>query len=66
LSAYELALRANAKAWESYVKADRALRNEAIGEAHSALAIDAGSTLALKGTSNNGVVDRCMRVIGLT
>ncbi|HSI01665.1 MAG TPA: hypothetical protein VLA02_13765 [Reyranella sp.] len=47
LTAYEIAVRANAKAWESYVKADRALRNEAIGEAQAALAIDARSTLAL-------------------
>ena len=47
LSAYEIAVRAQAKAWEAWLKSDRALREEAIGEARAALAIDATSTLAL-------------------
>jgi len=47
LSAYEIAVRANAKGWEAYIKSDPALREEAIGDARAALAIDATSTLAL-------------------
>ncbi len=47
LGAYEFAVRANAKAWEAYAKADRALRDEALADARSALAIDPDSTIAL-------------------
>jgi adenylate cyclase len=47
LSAYEVAVRAHAKAWESWIKSDRVMREEAIEEARAALAIDATSTLAL-------------------
>jgi tetratricopeptide (TPR) repeat protein len=47
LSAYEIAIRAYAKAWESWIKSDRVLREEAIGEARAALAIDTTSTTAL-------------------
>ncbi|MFO1159095.1 MAG: adenylate/guanylate cyclase domain-containing protein [Reyranellaceae bacterium] len=47
LSAYEFAVRANSKAWQAYAKADRALQDEAMNDARSALAIDSGSTIAL-------------------
>jgi adenylate cyclase len=47
LSAYEIAVRAYAKAWDAWVKSDRALCDEAIGEARAALAIDPDSTIAL-------------------
>jgi len=47
LSAYEIGVRAFAKAWEGYAKADAASVNGAIGEARTALAIDPRSTLAL-------------------
>jgi adenylate cyclase len=47
LSAYDIAIRAHAKAWESWIKSDRVLREEAIGEARAALAIDTTSTIAL-------------------
>ncbi|OFX04302.1 MAG: hypothetical protein A3D94_18295, partial [Alphaproteobacteria bacterium RIFCSPHIGHO2_12_FULL_66_14] len=47
LSAYEIAVRANAKAWESWIKSDRALRDEAIADARAALAIDPRSTIEL-------------------
>lgn len=47
LGAYEIAVRANAKAWEAYGKSDSALRDEAISEARAALAIDGSSTIAL-------------------
>ncbi|HSQ03082.1 MAG TPA: adenylate/guanylate cyclase domain-containing protein, partial [Burkholderiales bacterium] len=47
VGAYEFAVRANAKAWEAYAKADQILRDEAITDARSALAIDPGSTIAL-------------------
>ncbi|MBI3198912.1 MAG: adenylate/guanylate cyclase domain-containing protein [Rhodospirillales bacterium] len=51
LSAYESAVRANAKAWESWIKSDRALRDEAIADARAALAIDPRSTIALAALS---------------
>jgi tetratricopeptide (TPR) repeat protein len=47
LSAYEIAVRAYAKAWESWIKSDRVLREEAIDEARAALALDTTSTLSL-------------------
>jgi len=47
LGAYEFAVRANAKAWEAYAKADRTLLEEAIADARLALAIDCHSTIAL-------------------
>lgn len=47
LSAYEIAVRAHAKAWDAWMKSDRALCDEAIGEARAALAIDSDSTIAL-------------------
>lgn len=47
LGAYEFAVRANAKAWEAYAKADRLLLDEALADARSALAIDPDSTIAL-------------------
>ena len=49
LSAYEIAVRAYANAWEAWIKADRSLRDQAIREARQALAIDPRSTLALNG-----------------
>jgi adenylate cyclase len=47
LSAYEMALLAWAHAWQGYSTGDRALLDEAIGEARDALAIDPRSVLAL-------------------
>ena len=47
LNAYEIAVRASAKAWESWSKSDRALREAAIADAAAALAIDPRSTTAL-------------------
>ena len=47
LGAYEIAVRAWAKVWEAFIKADRGLRHAAIGDAKAALTIDARSTLAL-------------------
>jgi adenylate cyclase len=47
LGAYEIAVRAWAKAWEAFSKADRALRESAIADARTALAIDARSSIAL-------------------
>jgi adenylate cyclase len=47
LSAYEIALRARAHAWEGWDKADRTLRDQSIREAREALAIDPNSVLAL-------------------
>ncbi len=47
LSAYEIAVRARANAWEAWLKFDRSLREQAIAEARAALAIDSDSTLAL-------------------
>ena len=47
LSAYEIALRAWAHAWEGQDKADRTLIDQSIGEAKEALAIDPNSVLAL-------------------
>jgi adenylate cyclase len=47
LSAYEIAVRASAKAWDALIRSDRALRDEAIAEARQALAVDARSRLAL-------------------
>ena len=47
LSAYEIAVRANAKAWEAWPKSDRRLRDAAIADANAALAIDPRSTTAL-------------------
>ena len=51
LSAYEIAVRAHAKAWDAFVKSDRSLCDEAIGEAQAALAIDPHSTLALNASA---------------
>ena len=47
LSAYEIAVRAHAKAWDALIKSDRRFCDEAIGEARAALAIDPDSTIAL-------------------
>ena len=47
LSAYEIAVRAYAKALEAYSKSNAALCDEAIADARSALAVDPRSTLAL-------------------
>lgn len=47
LSAYDIAVRAWAKAWEAQARNDAALRDEAIACAKAALAIDARSTIAL-------------------
>jgi adenylate cyclase len=47
LSAYEIALRANVKCWDAYIKSDRVLREQALVEARAALAIDPISTIAL-------------------
>ncbi len=47
LSAYEIAVIAIARAWESYQKQDRVIRDEVIEKAKAALAIDPRSTLAL-------------------
>ena len=47
LSAYEIAVRAYAKALEAYSKSNAALGDEAIADARSALALDPRSTLAL-------------------
>ena len=46
-SAYEIALRAHAHAWEGQDKADKSLLDLAIREAREALAIDPGSVRAL-------------------
>jgi adenylate cyclase len=51
LSAYEIAVRAHAKAWDAFVKSDRSLCDEAISEAQAALAIDPHSTLALNASA---------------
>ncbi len=47
LSAYEIAVRANANASEAMIKSDRALREQAVREARDALTIDPRSSLAL-------------------
>ena len=47
LSAYEIAVRAYAKALEAYSKSNAALRDEAMVDARAALAVDPRSTLAL-------------------
>ena len=47
LGAHEIAVRAWAKAWEAFIKNDRTLRDESIGDARAALAIDARSNIAL-------------------
>ncbi len=47
LNAYEIAVRASAKAWESWSKSDKGLREAAIADAMAALAIDPRSTTAL-------------------
>jgi adenylate cyclase len=47
LNAYEIAVRANAKAWEAWWKSDGKLRDAAIADAAAALAIDPRSTTAL-------------------
>ncbi|HTR85517.1 MAG TPA: adenylate/guanylate cyclase domain-containing protein [Reyranella sp.] len=46
LSAYEIAVRANAKVWESWVKSDALLRDAGIADAREALAIDPHSTVS--------------------
>ena len=40
-------MRANARAWDAWIKSDRTLRDGAIADARAALAIDARSTIAL-------------------
>ena len=47
LNAYEIAVRANAKAWQAWWKSDGRLRDAAIADAAAALAIDPRSTTAL-------------------
>jgi adenylate cyclase len=47
LNAYEIAVRANAKASEAWLKSDAGLRDDAIADAAAALAIDPRSTTAL-------------------
>ena len=47
LNAYEIAVRANAKAWDAWFKSDSGLRDAAIADAAAALAIDPRSTAAL-------------------
>jgi adenylate cyclase len=47
LGAYEIAVRAWAKAWDAFGRADIGLRDEAIGDARAALAVDARSSIAL-------------------
>jgi TolB-like protein len=47
LGAYEIAVRAHAKAWDAFAKSERTLCDQAIDEARAALAIDPDSTLAL-------------------
>jgi adenylate cyclase len=47
LNAYEIAVRANAKAWEAWSKSDKTLCDAAIADAAAALAIDPRSTAAL-------------------
>ena len=47
LNAYEIAVRANAKASEAWLKSDAGLRDQAIADAAAALAIDPRSTTAL-------------------
>jgi adenylate cyclase len=47
LNAYEIAVRANAKASDAWMKSDAGLRDEAITDAAAALAIDPRSTTAL-------------------
>ena len=47
LTAYEIAVRAHTKCRSASDKSDMALRDEAIAEARTALAIDPGNTLAL-------------------
>ena len=47
LSAYEIAVRASAKAWTAFDKSDRVLCDQAIEDAQAALAIDPDSTIAL-------------------
>ena len=47
LNAYEIAVRASAKAWDAWFKSDSGLRDAAIADAAAALAIDPRSTTAL-------------------
>jgi adenylate cyclase len=47
LNAYEIAVRASAKAWDAWFKSDGRLRDAAIADAAAALAIDPRSTTAL-------------------
>jgi len=47
LSAYEIAVRASAKAWESWTKSDAAARDAAIADARAAVTIDPHSIAAL-------------------
>jgi adenylate cyclase len=51
LSAYEIAVRAHARAWEAFVKSNRSLCDEAVVQAQAALAIDPHSTLALNASA---------------
>jgi TolB-like protein/class 3 adenylate cyclase len=51
LTAYELAVRANAKASQGAFKNDRVLLDDAIRDARAALAIDGNSTIALNALS---------------
>ena len=47
LTAYDIAVRANAHVWEAVMKSDRSLRDQARREANEALGIDSRSTRAL-------------------
>jgi adenylate cyclase len=47
LNAYEIAVRANSKAFDAWTKSDKTLRDDAIGDARAALKIDPNSVLAL-------------------
>jgi adenylate cyclase len=47
LSAYEFAIRARANSLDAYLRSDAGLRDRAIGEARSALAIEPDSSIAL-------------------
>ena len=53
LSAYEIAVRAYANAAEAFIRANRALRDQAIREAREALAKDSGSLLALNALAHS-------------
>ena len=60
LNAYEIAVRASAKAWDAWFKSDSGLRDAAIADAAAALAIDPRSTTALTATAR-ARPNRCWR-----